>query len=46
MSNRTALILFSTIVIALLLLIVLWPDGAVFLARKFADLIHWIAFWR
>ena len=46
MSHRTAFILFGVIVAAFLLLALLWPGGAVFLARKFADLIHWIAFWR
>lgn len=46
MSNRSALILFAAILVAVLALVLIWPDAAVFLARKFADLIHWIAFWR
>ncbi len=46
MSNRTAFIVFGAIVVVLFLLLLIWPDGAIFLARRFADLIHWIAFWR
>ena len=46
MSNRTAFLVFAVILIAFLLLLLLWRDGAIFLARRFADLVHWIAFWR
>jgi hypothetical protein len=47
MTNKIALFLGSVIVVAVLLDII-FNGGAslLFLARKFADFLEWIAFWR
>ena len=46
MSNRTALILFLAIVASFGLLFATVDGAALFLARRFSDLINWVAFWR
>lgn len=46
MSNRIALILFLTLVVLFGGLFYIVEDAPLFLARKFADLIEWLAFWR
>ncbi|WP_375173308.1 hypothetical protein [Pseudooceanicola sp.] len=47
MTNRIAIAL-AMIIVALLLVDWQWFDGAnsLFLARKFAELLEWVAFWR
>lgn len=47
MTNRIAVILGAIIVIALVL-DWQWNDwtGSLYLSRKIADLIEWLAFWR
>lgn len=47
MTNRIAIVL-GVIITALLVLDNLFGDGnnTLFLMRKFADLIEWLAFWR
>ncbi len=46
MSNRIALILGGLIMTAVVLDLIFGWGGTLFLARKFADFIEWIAFWR
>ncbi len=47
MTNQLALILGGLILTALLLDIAIFGDEhMIFLGKKFADLLHWIAFWR
>lgn len=46
MSNRVALIIFLTLVVLFGGLFYAVEDAPLFLARKFADLIEWVAFWR
>jgi len=46
MSNRIALILFLTLLVLFGGLFFLVEDAPLFIARKLADLIEWIAFWR
>ena len=46
MSNRAAWFVF-VLILASLVLVFAFVDGApIFLARKFADLVNWLAFWR
>lgn len=46
MSNRAAWIVFAAI-IGVLAVVFLTVDGAaIFLGRRFADLVEWLAFWR
>ena len=47
MTNRIALWLGVLIVAAFLMdRFAFDGSGALFLARKFVDLLHWVAFWR
>lgn len=47
MSNRIAILLGIVIVVFVVTDFILFSgDAIVFLARKFMDLIEWIAFWR
>ncbi len=46
MSNRAAWIVFAAIVLALAVVFATVDGAGLFVARKFADLVHWIAFWR
>ena len=46
MSNRVAWIIFAVIVSGLAILFLTVDGAALFLARKFADLVNWVAFWR
>ena len=46
MSDRAALIIFAGIVVFLGLVFLTVDGSALFLARKVADLIDWLAFWR
>ncbi len=47
MTNRIALVLGLTIVVAIVLDMALYgTEHMVFLGKKFFDLIEWLAFWR
>ncbi|MDV7143933.1 hypothetical protein R3X27_14695 [Tropicimonas sp. TH_r6] len=46
MSNRSWSILAIIIAALIALDLVMGWEAHMFLARKFVDLIHWIAFWR
>ena len=46
MSNRAALVVFLLIVLVLGVVLATVEGSGVFLARKFADVVHWVAFWR
>ena len=46
MSNRAALLVFLLIVLVLGGIITQIDGAGLFLARKFTDLIHTVAFWR
>jgi len=47
MTNRSALILGTFIVVAIVLDVVIFGSGhLVFLGKKMAELIEWMAFWR
>ena len=47
MTNRIALVLAALIAV-FLVVDAAWPGlgGPLFLAREFADLVEWLAFWR
>jgi hypothetical protein len=46
-TNRIALVLGFFILLALVVDVILYGDThLIFLAKKFAELIEWIAFWR
>lgn len=46
MTNRLALVLALLVVAGLVIDLYLGLGGALFLARRFVDLLHWVAFWR
>ena len=46
MSNRTAFTIFALILMTLGILFWTVDGAALFLARKFTDLVQWVAFWR
>ncbi len=46
MSNRAAWIIFAVILTVLVLVLATVDGASVFLGRKFADLVNWVAFWR
>ena len=46
MSNRAALLVFLGIIFVLAAVLTQIEGSGVFLARKFADLLHLVAFWR
>ncbi|WP_296763149.1 hypothetical protein [Sediminimonas sp.] len=47
MTDRIALFLGLVIVLCLVLDATLWEwENTLFLGRKFAELIEWVAFWR
>ncbi len=46
MSHRAAAIVFLAIVIVLTAVVTQIDGAGLFLARRFTDLVHWVAFWR
>lgn len=47
MSNRGAILLGSILIAAIILdAIIYGSDNLLFLAKKFADMLEWMAFWR
>ena len=46
MTNRTAFLIFLALVAVFAILAFAVEDAPLFLARKFADLLEWVAFWR
>ena len=47
MTNRLAIILGSFLVAALVIDMILFgTEHVIFLAKKFTELIEWVAFWR
>ena len=46
MTNTLAVVLAGLILVALVLDYALGTGAALFLARRFLDLVEWMAFWR
>ena len=46
MTNRIALVLAALILALVAVDLALGWGGTLFLARRFADLVEWLAFWR
>ncbi|MEM0946770.1 MAG: glyceraldehyde-3-phosphate dehydrogenase [Pseudomonadota bacterium] len=46
MSNRAGWVVFALIVGTLAVVFLTVDGAALFTARKFADLVNWMAFWR